>query len=43
VLVILPLWVIYITNFQIIPEEEVMEIFFKEDFINYCKKTRRWI
>ena len=43
VLVIMPLWVIYITNFQIIPEEEAMEILFKEDFLNYCKKTRRWI
>ena len=32
VLVIMPLWVIYITNFQIIPEEEAMEILFKEDF-----------
>ena len=43
VLVIMPLWVIYITNFQIIPEEEAMEVIFKEDFLNYCKKTRRWI
>ena len=43
VLVIMPLWVIYISNFQIIPEEEAMEILFKEDFLNYCKKTRRWI
>ena len=43
VLVIMPLWVIYITNFQIIPEEQAMKILFKEDFLNYCKKTRRWI
>ena len=43
VLVIMPLWVIYITNFQIIPEEEAMKILFKEDFLNYCKKTRRWV
>ena len=43
VLVIMPLWVIYITNFQIIPEEEAMLIIFEEDFVNYCKKTRRWI
>jgi len=43
VIAIMPLWVIYITNFQIIPEEEAMEILFKEDFLNYCKKTRRWI
>jgi len=43
VIVIMPLWIIYIINFQIIPEEEAMEILFKEDFLNYCKKTRRWI
>ena len=43
VIAIMPLWVIYITNFQIIPEEEAMKILFKEDFLNYCKKTRRWI
>ena len=43
VLVIMPLWVIYITNFQIIPEEEAMKILFKEDFLKYCKKTRRLI
>ena len=43
IIVIMPIWIIYITNFQIIPEEEAMEILFKEDFVNYCKKTRRWI
>ena len=43
VLVIMPIWIIYMTYLQIIPEEEAMEILFEEDFINYCKKTRRWI
>ena len=43
VLMIMPIWIIYITYLQIIPEEEVMEKIFKEDFINYCKETRRWI
>ena len=43
IIVIMPIWIIYITYFQIIPEEEAMEILFEEDFVNYCKKTRRWI
>ena len=43
IIVIMPIWIIYMTYFQIIPEEEAMEILFKEDFLNYCKKTRRWI
>ena len=43
IIVIMPIWIIYMTYFQIIPEEEAMEILFKEDFVNYCKKTRRWI
>ena len=43
IIVIMPIWIIYMTYFQIIPEEEAMKILFKEDFVNYCKKTRRWI
>ena len=43
IIVIMPIWIIYMTYFQIIPEEEAMEIVFEEDFVNYCKKTRRWI
>ena len=43
IIAIMPIWIIYMTYFQIIPEEEAMEILFKESFMNYCKKTRRWI
>ena len=43
IIAIMPIWIIYMTYFQIIPEEEAMKIIFKEDFLNYCKKTRRWI
>ena len=43
ILVFMPIWIIYMTYLQIIPEEEAMKKIFKEDFINYCKKTRRWI
>ena len=37
------LFKIYITRFQIIPEEEAMEKIFKKDFVEYKKKVRRWI
>ena len=43
IIVFMPLWIIYMINFQIIPEEEAMKIRFKEEFLNYSKKTRRWI
>ena len=37
------LFTIYITRFQIIPEEAVMEKLFGDDFKNYKSKTRMWI
>ena len=37
------LFAIYITRFQIIPEEAVMEKLFGDDFKNYKNKTRMWI
>ena len=43
IIVFMPLWIIYMINFQIIPEEQAMKILFKEEFLNYSKKTRRWI
>ena len=43
IIVFMPLWMLYMINFQIIPEEEAMKILFKEEFLNYSKKTRRWI
>jgi len=43
IIVFMPLWMLYMINFQIIPEEEAMKILFKEEFLNYAKKTRRWI
>ena len=43
IIVFMPLLIIYMINFQIIPEEEAMKILFKEKFLNYSKKTRRWI
>ena len=37
------LFTIYITKFQIKPEEEVMERLFGEDFLKYKKNVRMWI
>lgn len=42
-IIILILYIWYITMFQIKPEEKVLKEIFGDDFTNYCKKTRRWI
>ena len=42
-LLFLPLFVGYITFFQIIPEERAMIKIFGEDYKAYMKKVRRWI
>ena len=42
-LIFLPLFVGYITYFQIIPEENAMLELFGEEFKVYMKKVRRWI
>tara|TARA_Y100000748_G_C15452506_1_gene471535 strand:- start:808 stop:1254 length:447 start_codon:yes stop_codon:yes gene_type:complete len=34
---------IFITKFQIIPEEDAMNELFGDKFIEYSRKTRRWI
>tara|TARA_B100000941_G_scaffold66449_1_gene44337 strand:+ start:2217 stop:2408 length:192 start_codon:yes stop_codon:yes gene_type:complete len=36
-------FIIYITKFQIIPEEQQLKRIFGEKFINYKKKTRMWL
>ena len=42
-LLILSLFVAYITVFQIIPEEEAMEENFGEEYLSFKRSTRRWI
>lgn len=42
-LMVLPLFIWYLNTFQIIPEEEVMEEKFGEDFREYKKRVRRWV
>ena len=34
---------VFITKFQIIPEEVAMNELFGDQFIDYSKKTRRWV
>ncbi len=34
---------IYISFFQIIPEEDIMKKKFGQNFIQYCEKVRRWL
>lgn len=42
-LAIVAFFVWYITNFQIIPEEEALKKVFGAQYDDYCKKVRRWI
>ena len=37
------LFTIFITKFQIRPEEEVMQRLFEEDFLKYKKNVRMWV
>lgn len=39
---VIPLFIWYITRFQIKPEEEVLDRLFPNDYQNYCKNVRRW-
>ena len=43
IIIYLPLFVSYITIFQIIPEEGAMSKLFGNDYKSYCLKVRRWI
>jgi protein-S-isoprenylcysteine O-methyltransferase Ste14 len=42
-LLILLLFVVYITRFQIIPEERAMQKLFASDYLAYRMRTRRWL
>lgn len=43
VLVFLPFFVLYITRFQIKPEERVLSSRFGDDYADYMAKVRRWL
>ncbi|HLR82317.1 MAG TPA: isoprenylcysteine carboxylmethyltransferase family protein [Paenalcaligenes sp.] len=42
-LVLSLLFVAYITRFQIIPEERILQEKFGTQYLQYCEKVRRWI
>jgi protein-S-isoprenylcysteine O-methyltransferase Ste14 len=42
-LVAVPAFIIYISQFQIRPEERVLAARFPEEFAAFCKQTRRWL
>jgi protein-S-isoprenylcysteine O-methyltransferase Ste14 len=37
------LFVLYITRFQIVPEERVLATMFGGEFTSYASKVRRWL
>ncbi len=41
--VVIPLFVYYITRFQIIPEEKMLDKLFPNNYQAYCQKVRRWL
>lgn len=43
IIVYVPLFILYITVFQIIPEEEIMKGLFNDEYLDYSSKVRRWI
>ena len=42
-LLMIPLFVVYLTYFQIIPEERILEQRFGNEYQDYKKSVRRWI
>jgi len=40
---VLPVFVLYMTRFQIMPEESVLESRFGQEFADYKRRVRRWI
>ena len=42
-LFLMPLFILYLNLFQIIPEENAMVDLFEDEFLEYKKNVRRWI
>ena len=42
-LFLIPLFILYLNIFQIVPEENAMVDLFKDEFLDYRKNVRRWI
>ena len=41
--ILIPLFILYLNLFQIIPEENAMVDLFKDEFLEYKENVRRWI
>ena len=39
----IPLFIVYMTHFQIIPEVRVLKLKFGKEYENYCLKVHRWL
>lgn len=42
-LLAVPLFVVYITRFQILPEERVLSARFPGEFAAFCRRVPRWL
>ena len=42
-LFLIPLFILYLNIFLIVPEENAMVDLFKDEFLEYRKNVRRWI
>ncbi len=40
---VLPIFVLYMNHFQIVPEEQALQALFVNQYAAYCQKVRRWI
>ena len=40
---VVPLWVMYLGRFQIMPEERSLAVQFGADYAAYCRRVRRWL
>ena len=43
IIIYFPLFVCYITIFQILPEEDALKKLYDEEYMKYCSNVRRWI
>tara|TARA_Y100000589_G_scaffold43508_2_gene36581 strand:- start:12496 stop:12951 length:456 start_codon:yes stop_codon:yes gene_type:complete len=43
IIIYFPLFVCYITIFQILPEEDALKKLYNEEYMKYCSNVRRWL
>jgi len=42
-LILVVIFIIYLTHFQIRPEEKILRQIFQDEFVQYQAKVRRWL